>query len=253
MKSHFFWLLILVACISCHNRNENTIDVQTIVDKAIEVSGKDNFKNTEISFKFRDKTYISRGHCDHFVFKRITQKSNSIIKDFYEPGKGLKRYVQDSLIQIADTTATKYAESINSVFYFVQVPYRLNDEAVNKKYIGLDTINGKAYHNVAVNFDQEGGGTDYEDEYLYWFDEKSYKLDYLAYSFKINGGGMRFREAYNERIIDDIRFVDYKNYKPKSKNIKLKDISNAFNEGKLELLSKIENEKIVVKKYKEKC
>ena len=253
MKSHFLWAFILLIGISCQNKNKNSTNAQTVVDKAIEVSGKDNFKNAEISFKFRDKTYVSKGHCSHFVLERITQKADSLIKDFYEPGKGLKRYVQDNLIQIADTTATKYAESINSVFYFVQLPYRLNDDAVNKKYKGLDTINGKAYHNIVVSFDQDGGGTDYEDEYLYWFDEKTFKLNYLAYSFKVNGGGMRFREAYNERIIDGIRFVDYKNYKPISKKIKLKDISKAFNERQLELLSKIENEKIVVKKYKEKC
>lgn len=253
MKLNFAFVVIFTITISCQKEEEHKIDAHTVVDKAIEVSGKDNFKNAEISFKFRDKTYVSKGHCDHFVFERITQKADSLIKDFYEPKKGLKRYVKDSLIQIADTTATKYAESINSVFYFVQLPFRLNDDAVNKKYKGLDTINGKAYHNIVVSFDQDGGGTDYEDEYLYWFDEKTFKLNYLAYSFKVNGGGMRFREAYNERIIDGIRFVDYKNYKPKSKNIKLKDISKAFNEGKLELLSKIENEKIVVKKYKEKC
>lgn len=253
MKSFFLWAFILLTSISCQNKNKNSVSVKTIVDKAIKISGKDNFKNAKISFKFRDKTYISNAHCGHFVYKRISQKSDTLIEDFFEPGKGLKRYVQDSLLQIADTTATKYAESINSVFYFVQLPYRLNDDAVNKKYIGLDTIMGKTYHNISVNFEQEGGGTDYEDEYLYWFDEKSYKLDYLAYSFKINGGGMRFREAFNKRFVDSIRFVDYKNYKPKSDTIKLNNISKAFNKGQLKLLSKIKNEEIVVEKHKEKC
>lgn len=253
MKSYFLWAFILLIGISCQNKNKNRVNAQIVVDKAIEVSGKESFKNTKISFRFREKTYISKGHCNHFIFERITKKSDSIIKDFYEPGKSLKRYVQDSLIQIADTTATKYIESINSVFYFVQLPYRLNDEAVNKKYLGLDTINGKTYHNIAVNFDKKDGGTDYEDEYLYWFDENTFKLDYLAYSFKINGGGMRFREAYNERIIEDIRFVDYKNYKPKTETLELKNISKAFKNNELELLSKIENENISVKKNREKC
>ena len=251
MKSHILLVLILVFSNSCNNKNK--IDAQIVVDKAIEVSGKDKFKNSEISFRFRDKTYISYGHCDHFVYERISSKSDSIIKDFFEPGMGLKHYAQDSLIQIADTTAQKYIESMNSVFYFVQLPYRLNDEAVNKIYLGLDTINSKAYHNIAVSFDQKGGGTDYEDEYLYWFDENTFKLDYLAYSFKVNGGGMRFREAYNERYADSMRFVDYKNYKPKSDSLKFKNISKAFIEGQLDLLSKIENENITVKERKEKC
>lgn len=253
MKLSYVVVFALAFIMGCQNKKEKSINVQSIVNKAIETSGKESFINAEISFTFRDKTYISKGNCNYFVYNRVTGKNDSIIKDVYKPGENLKRYVQDSLIQIADTTAQKYAESINSVLYFVQLPYRLNDEAVNKKYLGLDSIKNKVYHKIAVNFDQKGGGIDYEDNYLYWFDKDNYKLDYLAYSFKVNGGGIRFREAYNERYIDSIRFVDYKNYKPKSNDITLDKISKAFENNELELLSLIENKNINVKNLKKNC
>ncbi|WP_246062597.1 DUF6503 family protein [Mesohalobacter halotolerans] len=253
MKFKFYFFFSVIVIMSCNTSKNSKLTAESIVNKAIEVSGKTAFKTSEVSFEFRDKIYISQGHCNHYILKRISTKTDSTLLDILEPGKGFKRYVNDSLIQVADTTAQKFSESINSVHYFVQLPYRLNDKAVNKTYKGLDTINNKVYHQLEVTFDQEGGGADFQDVYMYWFGKEDYKLDYLAYSFVVNGGGIRFREAYNERYIDSIRFVDYRNYKPKSDDIKLEKISKAFNNGQLELLSKIENENIQVEKSKEKC
>lgn len=137
--------------------------------------------------------------------------------------------------------------------HFVQFPYRLNDNAVNKSYEDIDSIKGKAYYKIAVDFDQKGGGTDYEDKYLYWFNTENYELDYLAYSFTVNGGCIRFGEAFNTRTVEGIRFVDYKNYKPKDENLKLEDIFEPFKDNQLELLSTIENKGIEVNIKNEKC
>jgi len=250
----FFIALSLISlCLSgCHSKEEK-LNAQKIVDSAIEVSGKEKFKNANISFNFRDQTYLSEGNCGDFTYTRRQKDAVGIIKDVYSPQEKLVRYINNSLVKIADSTANKYAESLNSVMYFVQLPYRLNDEAVNKTYQGIDSIEGKAYYKIAVNFDQKGGGTDYQDKYLYWFGTDDYKLDYLAYSFIVNGGGVRFREAYNSRIIDGIRFVDYKNYKPKSNDIVLDKISKAFENNELELLSKIENKTIKVELLNKNC
>lgn len=237
----------------CKSESDNLPIAQTIVDKAIEVSGKDRLKHAELNFSFRDDIYQSLGNCEKFSLKRIKNTPKGKVIDTYLPDGSFKRLVNDSLVQVADTTATKISEAINSVHYFVQLPYRLNDEAVQKTYIGLDTINKKTYHNIKVTFKQKGGGSDFQDIYLYWFGKEDYKLDYLAYSFVVNGGGIRFREAFNERVIQGTRFVDYKNYKPKSKDIKLENISKAFKNGDLELLSKIENKNIRLDILDKKC
>ena len=57
-----------------------------------------------------------------------------------------------------------------------------------------------------------------------------------------------FREAYNERFVGGIRFVDYYNLKPKSKTSSILDIDELYGNGDLELLSKIELENIQVNK-----
>lgn len=252
MKIYTTFILLVLCLIGCQPDKEK-LNAQKIVDLAIEVSGKDKFRSADISFNFRNRKYLSKGNCGNFVYTRIQKDSVGKIKDVYNSQKKLSRYINDSLITLADSTSNKYAESINSVMYFVQLPYRLNDNAVNKTYKGLDSIKGKAYHKIAVDFNQEGGGTDYEDKYMYWFSAEDFKLDYLAYSFTVNDGGIRFREAYNARTIEGIRFVDYKNYKPKSKDTKLDEISKAFENEELELLSEIVNKNIKVESLDKNC
>lgn len=253
MKYSPLFLMFIIIALGCKSESDDLSTAQSVIDKAIEASGKAKLKHAKLSFDFRGYSYQSLGDCDRFSLKRIENTSKAKIVDTYLTDGRFSRLENDSLTQVADTTATKISEAINSVHYFVQLPYRLNDKAVQKTYLGLDTIDKKLYHNIKVSFKQEGGGTDFQDVYLYWFEKNDYKLDYLAYSFVVNGGGIRFREAYNERIIEGIRFVDYKNYKPKSKDIKLENISKAFKNRELELLSKIENKNIRLEVLDKKC
>lgn len=252
MKLNIVLILFGMIALSCNEPDKNLTDSQAIVDNAIQISGKDKLNHSTLKFSFRNVDYTSEGKCNYFVYERRFNRQDSLIRDSYNTQTGLKRYINDSIEPIADSTAFKYAESLNSINYFIQLPLRLNDEAVQKTYIGLDTIRGKAYHNLMVKFDENNGGTDFQDVYYYWFGKEDYKLDYLAYSFVVNGGGIRFREAYNERIIKGVRFVDYKNYKPKNKDTNLNNISKAFENNNLELLSEIEN-KIENLEENEKC
>ena len=59
--------------------------------------------------------------------------------------------------------------------------------------------------------------------------------------------GTRFRGAYNERIVNGLRFVDYNNYKSGDESLDPLELDKAFETGKLKLLSKIELKNIVVK------
>jgi hypothetical protein len=140
-----------------------------------------------------------------------------------------------------------YRASVNSVHYFSVLPFGLNDKAVNKTLMGDDTIKTKDYFKVKVTFNPEGGGEDYEDVFIYWINKTNFKVDYLAYSYnEIDGKGLRFRQAYNERFVNGIRIVDYNNYKTENTSIPLEDLGTAFDTDKLVLLSKIELENVEV-------
>jgi len=238
-------MLTLVLAVGCKNEPKKELTVQEIVDNSIADSGGKLFDDYKVTFDFRDKSYVSDNVEGQRVFKRISDLDSTIITDV-KRGDDFERYMNDSLVMVPDTMAVKYANSVNSVHYFVRLPYGLNDAAVNKELLGKETINDKEYYKVKVTFDQQGGGDDFEDTYLYWLDLKTFKPDYLAYDFHVNGGGQRFRKAYNERFVNGIRFVDYENYKPKNDGTEILEIGQLYDKGKLELLSKIELKNIVV-------
>lgn len=237
-------LLSIVLIISCED-TKSIISAQEIVDKSIEVSGGEKYTKSNIAFDFRDIHYISEINGSKEILSRVIMEDSTMIRDVKTP-TGFQRFVNDSLLQLADTTSNKYANSVNSVHYFAKLPYGLNDRAVNKKFLGKTMINNQEYYKVEVTFQQKGGGDDFDDIYVYWFNGKTWKPDYLAYEFHVNGGGQRFREAFNERYVGGLRFVDYNNYKPLENGSSIYNIDKLFVKKELKLLSKIELQNITV-------
>lgn len=96
--------------------------------------------------------------------------------------------------------------------YFPFLPYGLNDPDVFKHDQGLETWNGRQLHRVKVTF-TPGSSTDASDDYAYWFDPESGRLEQYAYSFG-NGtprGGLRFRRLSNYRRVGGLLFFDAAN------------------------------------------
>jgi len=245
MRYLFGLLLLGIAVVSC--KTETSLSAQDIVDKTIETSGGEKYLNAEIDFDFRDKHYRSVRNDGMFQYEREFQDSIGTIKDVLN-NEGFERYVNDQVADIPDSMAVKYTSSVNSVHYFALLPYGLNDAAVNKSSLDEVSLKDKLYYKIKVTFNQEGGGEDFEDVFIYWIDKETFKANYIAYSYiEDDGIGIRFREAYNERIVNGLRFVDYNNYKSEDSSVTLLDLDKAFESGNLKLLSKIELENISVK------
>ena len=232
--------LVIIALMSCQT-SENTLTSEEIVEKAIVYSGKSKLNSNILKFDFRKYSYKATPTCDGFKFERISKTKP--IRDVLVNDE-LTRYSKDSIVKLADSTAFSYYESVNSVHYFTQLPLRLKDEAVTLSNLGKEEIQDKTYHKIQVKFSEDGGGVDFEDVYIYWFDVENFSMDYLAYSFIVNEGGLRFRKAINRRKIKGVVFQNYENYKPKAKSKNLKDIGKMYENDELELLSLIENEAI---------
>ncbi|MDH3698906.1 MAG: deoxyribose-phosphate aldolase [Flavobacteriaceae bacterium] len=234
MKTLVLIVLSFTLLIHCKEKP----DAQKIVDHAIEASGGKMIAKCTIEFTFRDRSYKLHHEKEGRILSRKTMTDSGEILDRKLPG-GFERYFRDSLLVIPDSMARKYANSVNSVHYFAYLPSGLNDAAVNKEYLGTTLINGQSYYKIQITFDQEDGGEDFEDVFVYWFNQESGNPDYLAYVYHTDGGGMRFRAAQNPRRIGGIRFVDYENYKPKDKGVLLQSLDSLYETGELELLSVI--------------
>lgn len=244
IKRITYILIITVFFQSC--QQEKKLSADEVVDKSIEASGGNIILNTTLDFDFRDIHYTAVRNNGNFKLGRNFIKGNDTVADWLT-NSGFKRIVNNQIVKVADSVVPRYSASVNSVHYFSVLPYGLNDNAVNKTYLGEVTIKDHNYHKIKVTFNEEGGGEDFEDVFMYFINSKTFKVDYLAYSYEEDHGiGLRYREAYNERLIKGIRFVDYNNYRPKKATATLNELEVLFEKEELQLLSKIELEDIKV-------
>lgn len=242
-------LLLLLGCTPVERPNTSTSTeapitskdtASSIIAKAIEAHGGAIISQSKISFEFRGRQYIAARENGRFAYERIFQDSiDQHVRDVLT-NNAFRRFVEGQEVVLDSTNSSNYANSVNSVIYFALLPYFLDDPAVQLEYLGSTAIMENAYEKVKVTFHQEGGGKDFQDEFLYWIDADKYTLDYLAYNYIVDGGGARFRKAYNIREVEGIRFADFVNYKPVSETMDIAIFDSLFLHDGLEELSRIE-------------
>ena len=156
------------------------------------------------------------------------------------------RYLDEEQAELTEDWVGKYSRSVNSVLYFFRIPCVLNDPAVIKSYQGSAMIENNSYDVVEVRFQSEGGGDDFEDTFMYWINQNTHQVDYLAYNYQTDEGGTRFRKAINKRTVNGLLVQDYINYAPAEKFPPLASLPDQLEKGQLKELSKIINENVKV-------
>lgn len=236
-------LIFMVVLAGCTSEPPNA---QAIIDHAIEAYGGQKLNRTDIEFDFRKIHYRCFYDNGIMSYERLF-KDDSLgqVHDILS-NEGFIRSVNNQVVELDKEWTGKYTRSVNSVIYFFRIPFNLNDPAVNKELLGETEINGQAYYEVLVHFDEEGGGEDHDDSFVYWFNKETFFIDYFAYSYSTDGGGKRFRVTINPRVINGLRVVDYINYEPTDLSVSIKDYENYYETGGMKELSRIENENVVV-------
>lgn len=251
MRKLLFLLLgsCLLSSCTADQAVEASYSAQEIIDRAIEAAGGDLYERAKIDFEFRNRLYRSFRDGGRYELERFTQDSSGVVTRDVLSNDGFLRFQEGEKLEVSDSMATRYSNSVNSVHYFAQLPYGLNAPAVQKALLGEDRIGGEAYYEIGITFQQEGGGTDFQDQFVYWVHQEDFTVDYLAYNYETDGGGVRFREAYNPRVVEGIRFVDYRNFKPEPEEVSmdLTELDQWFTDERLKLLSTIETEAVQVR------
>jgi len=240
MIKYIFVLIFSVGFVSCKDKNDKA---RKIVDKSIEAHGGSKYEKFTAEFDFRKFHIKLMQNEGVFQYERISKDSaNNDIWDVVN-NKGLFRLINGNQVTLSEKDISKYTNAVNSVAYFVLLPYKLKDKAVNLEYLGEIEIANQKYDKVKVWFDKEGGGKDFEDVYCYWFNQNTHLIDYLAYT----NGGPRFRRVKIRQTVGGIVFQDYENFAITDTTLNAYQYDKAFIAGKDSLLSLIEQKNIVVK------
>lgn len=214
-----------------------------ILAKAVQAHGGTAYEKAYYQFIFRDKIYTFKNDDQSFEYSRSYEENGETIQDVLT-NDGFKRTINGKEVSLSEKDMAKYTESVNSVIYFATLPYKLQDPAVNLAHKGTTTIKGQNYDILSVHFNEENGGVDHDDEFHYWINQTTNRIDYLAYNYQTNKGGVRFRSAYNTRVVDGIVFQDYINFKAPVGTL-LVDLPALLEKEELKQLSLIETEEVV--------
>ncbi|SEB43026.1 hypothetical protein SAMN04489761_0665 [Tenacibaculum sp. MAR_2009_124] len=236
---YFKYLFVFLAFLAC--KPEYT--AQEIVDASIKNSGLNVLDNSELTFKFRNNSYSAHRNNGDYNYTRIAKSDSTVTKDVLS-NKGFRRFINGEEVELTEKRVNQLSNSVNSVHYFSVLPYGLNDKAVIKKLLGSTSIKGIDYYKIEVTFNKVGGGDDFDDVFLYWFNKETLLLEYIAYKYHTSGGGIRFRDMKKEHGVNGTRFLDYQNLKPKSIDIDFYAIDKLYEEGSLLKVSDIELENI---------
>ncbi|WP_228527691.1 DUF6503 family protein [Pararhodonellum marinum] len=236
--------IFLSSCFFSACRSRTSAD--NIIDRSIEAHGGTLYEKAHVSFDFRKIHYTMHKNANQFEYSReFYADSLGQVKDVLN-NRGFTRQINGEVVNVTAEREKAFSNSVNSVAYFAYVPYGLNDKAVRKTQLPDSNLNGNTYHLIHVTFLEEGGGEDFEDEFLYWIDQESFQIKFMAYSYITDGGGVRFRKAVKEHWVDGILFLDYENYMPTDPKTKLDEMQALYEEGALEMLSEIRLENIQV-------
>ncbi len=206
-------VLALILAVVSPALGAEKVERLAVVDQAIEYHGGELFQQSEIRLRMCSKSGCSelRARVDGGRFdleaaaavsdghRRVRITNDSVAR--WE--NGARRVVESELEQ-------RFRDWVMSRIYFTFLPFRLNDPSVFKQDLGAEEWNGRLLHKVKVTF-TPGSSTHAQDEYLYWFDPQTGRLEQFAYSYATGGGGLRFRRTFNHRRVGGIGFFDQEN------------------------------------------
>lgn len=248
-KSYTFKILassvLLLFLYSCGDQK-----AQRVVDDAIDAHGGSAYESFLLEFDFRGTRYSAARQGGLFRYTREFTDSTGTIRDVLD-NEGFTRYRNGAPVSLSAERRGAFMRSVNAVIYFTLLPFGLNDDAVIKEWIEETSLEGQPYDLIRVTFKSSGGGDDHQDVFLYWFHKEKHTMDYLAYSYETDGGGLRFRKAVNPQKKEGILLQEYINYKPENESVPIEDLQQMFLSGSLEKLSEIRMDNVSVSQYRE--
>ena len=224
MRRLLFCCLALAACTSpAAEGPQGDADALALVDRLRDRHGVDALDRAEVTFSFRGTPFAAWRDGSQFRYARqLVDDAGRRVEEVVD-NAGTHRFVDGAEVELADDEAGRVHTAVNSVVYFALLPYALTDPAVRVRTLGPDSVAGAAYDRLEATFAQEGGGTDWDDRYVYWIRQPDAAdagatLDFLAYSYAPTPGdtsrnetGVRFREVIGTQDAGGVRFQAYRN------------------------------------------
>lgn len=218
-----------------------------IVDRSIRFHGGERYAHSHTSLKvcsrsgcYRVSARIDGGLYELEVIGEVRGRQRRV----RATNDGVRAWEDGALVSVASERERALRDWVMARVYFCFLPFRLNDASVFKQDLGIETWQGRALHRVKVTF-VPGSSSGADDEYVFWFDPLSGRVEQFAYSFSGDPGGLRFRRAFNYRRVGEILFFDQENWGVDAPGLSVDDVDAEFVQS-LARISTVELEDVQV-------
>ncbi len=239
------WPLLVPATVIAAPEPQARLD---IVDRAIAYHGGDLYRHSQTELDVCSKSgcfhVTARVDGDRWAYT-VSGKSGDSQLEVRSADDGLTviRNGAEEVVEPGDEQRRR--DWAMARVYFCFLPFRLNDPSVLKQDLGIVDWDGRKLHKVKVTF-EAGTSTDADDEYMYWFDPETARLELFAYSYDSGGGGLRFRRAVGHRRIGGILFFDQENLGADGPGLSVDAIDADYVRDKMRQVSTVRLERIRV-------
>jgi hypothetical protein len=224
-----------------------------IVARAIEHHGGEVYARSETSLELcsRSGCYSMRVRTDGGIYRHEVSgpfrgRRRTVVAD----NETVSVSLDGERLPVTEGSGQALRDWATARIYFAFLPYRLDDPSVVQQDLGLETWHGRRLHKVKVSF-VAGSSTDASDEYLYWFDPVTARLEQFAYSFEGSPGGLRYRRLSNYRRVGGILFFDQSNLGVEGAGLSVDQITPEFVEERMRAVSEVRLRNLEVKPVSE--
>ena len=218
-----------------------------IVDRAIDHHGGDRYRHSRARLQLCSKPgcYEVSAAVDGGLYEyRVKGPVRGGVREVVASNDRVLHWHDGRAMEVTPESEVALRDWVMGRVYFAFLPYRLDDDSVVGEDLGLETWAGRELHKVKVTF-AAGSSTDADDEFLYWFDPRTGRLEQFAYSFVGSPGGLRFRRLYNFRRVGGLLFFDQENWGAAGDDLRVEQIDSGFVTS-MERISTVELESIQV-------
>ena len=220
-----------------------------IVRRSIELHGGETYERSsvdldlcsgsgcyELSVSNRDGVYRQRVAGPISTGRREVVATNDTVRHWHD-GVEMEVASGEETQRLRDWATAR--------IYFAFLPYKLNDPSAQQRDLGLERWGDRELHKVKITF-RAGTSSDDQDQFLYWFDPQTARLEQFAYSYEGSPGGLRFRRLDNYRRVGGILFFDQENLGVEGDRLSVDLIDPEFVERRMQLVSRVRLEEIRV-------
>lgn len=225
-------------------------DVPAIVERSIRHHGGALYERSEVEMRLCSASgcyELTVWRRDGLYRQRVAGPVSSGRREVEVTNDCVELLTDGGAIEVTDPVeAQRLRDWATARIYFAFLPYRLADPSVRYWALGEERWGERLLDKVKVTF-RAGSSTDAEDEYLFWFDPQTARLEQFAYSYQGSPGGLRFRRLTNYRRVGGILFFDQHNLGVEGEGLDVDLLTEEFVDRRLRPVSTVELKQIEVR------